>query len=197
MGIDPGSVICGITVLKDGQIDCALNVERGRFWDKITTIMLNRNVICVVEDVRAYSDRLKPGVMDTLKMIGEIIYGLKIHVSCDCRLVTRSEVRKWVFDRFPAICIPEIQVKIDKKSFDACDLATKQEIRVTTDGRKPKTPYFVYVDDAIVKKCMTNYYKIPKPGPGEGYKFGLKDHSFQSLALCAFFEETLRIDAPF
>ncbi len=81
----------------------------------------------------------------------------------------RFEVKKWVFDSFQSIVMPLIEAKMAKKG------------AVKDDGT-PRVPHFMWVDDAIVVKAMKNLWKIPAPKRGYGYKYGLKDHSWQALA---------------
>lgn len=180
LGVDPGSEMSGVCILADGQILNAFNVKNTELLPKVTNIMLNRNLIVAIEDIKAYSLRLTPGVIDTCKWIGELTYRLKNSVGCDCRLIARNEVKKWVFDRFPNVCLPAVAEKIKKSGF------------INANGEQRKQS-FIFVDDKIVKESMTIHYKIQKPTPGKGYAYGLKDHSWQALSLCAFLEDKMKI----
>jgi hypothetical protein len=51
-------------------------------------------------------------------------------------------------------------------------------------GRKAS---FVYVDDRMVQLAMIKNYDIPIPKAGSGYDFGLKEHSWQALAVATVY----------
>ena len=183
IGIDPGSSICGVVVLDDNRIIYAANVKKDDLLVKITHFLLHRSCIVVIEDLKPYSLRLTPQVIDTAKFIGEAVYRLKIGCSANVALISRFEVKKWVFDAFQSVTIPLINKKVGKKVYLACNIDTKEEILI---GKRKAS--FVYVDDKIVTEAMKHYYNIPMPPPGSGYLYGLKDHSWQALALATYFK---------
>jgi hypothetical protein len=94
-------------------------------------------------------------------------------------LVTRNHVKRWCFETFPEVCTPFIEKKILKKGY------------INKESGQPRKPSFVFVDDKIVTECMKEKYLIEKPKSGFGYKFGLKEHSWQALAIAAYFETML------
>jgi len=189
IGLDPGSSESGMCVLDNGQIVAAFNLNYEQFWIKVTNYLLNRNCTVVIEDIRPYSLKLTPQVIDTCKLIGEAVYRLRNDCGVNVQLVTRFEVKKWVFDTFPVIATEFATKKIEKKLFDACELLTRCEIRVDTNGKPPRKPSFIHVDDKIVTEAMKYFYRIPKPDPGDGYRYGLKDHSWQALGAATYFTE--------
>jgi hypothetical protein len=172
IGIDPGES-CGMVVLDGGQITSVLNIMFDNVGDKITKFLIHPNCIVVVEDIRPYSLRLTPQVIWTCKFIGELTYRLKAEAGANVEMMVRNEVKKWCFDTFPDICIPIIEKKILKKGYG------------NKETGEPRKPSFVFVDDKIVTDCMKVMYKIQKPKSGFGYIHGLKDHSWQALAIAS------------
>lgn len=173
VGIDPGGTI-GLCVVSENEIIEAHNLTYDLFWVKVTNYLLIPNVKFVIEDIRPYSLRLTPEVISTTKFIGEAYYRLKTALSCDCELVSRFEVKKWVFDTFPEVVVPLIEEKTRK--------ANMKGKMMSKDGT-PRKPSFISVDDKIVIKAMKSYWEIPEAKRGYGYQYGLKDHSWQALGL--------------
>jgi hypothetical protein len=95
-------------------------------------------------------------------------------------LVPRSAVKKWVFEAHADIVKPLCQIKSDKA---ADKRAAENGDSVVTY----KTASFIYVDDRMVQLSMIEHYEIPIPKPGDGYEYGLKDHSWQALAVATTF----------
>jgi hypothetical protein len=178
-----------MVVLDNGYITAAFNVNTEQFYNKVTNYLLHRSCIVVIEDIAPYSLRLMPQVIDTCKWIGEAVYRLKNEAGANVELVPRSLIKKWVFDSFGEVCIPIIDKYIEKKAVLACDLVTKEEIKLFQDGRewKKRKGSFVYVNDKVVMEAMKYLYKIPLPPKGQGYKFNLKDDSWQALSLASYF----------
>jgi hypothetical protein len=90
------------------------------------------------------------------------------------KLIPRNTIKKWIFDSFPTVVIP----RIDK------------EIRCR--GHKKKDgDYFAassrFVNDRMVIAAMKKEWSIPDPKPGRTNKYGLKDHSWQALALVSYY----------
>lgn len=173
IGVDPGNKTCGMVALQNGIIKGAWNLEHTTFYRKIT-YFLTLGCKIVIEDIRPYSVRLTPQVIDTAKFIGECLYRLRNDCGANVELISRNEVKKWVFDSFPHICMPLIRKKIEKKN------------QRTSTGEF-RNPSFVYVDDKIVMEAMKFHYKIPLPPPGSSYMYGLKDHSWQALGLVSLY----------
>jgi len=188
IGIDPGSESSGMVVIDGSNIVGAWNlVNSHQFYDKVTNFSIHNNLIVVIEDIKPYSLKLMPQVIDTCKFIGEAVYRLKTHSGLNVVMVDRYTVKRWVFDTFPDVCLPLIDARIEKKMYDACDVKTKEMIRINDKGMTKRKPSFVYVNDKIVMECMKYLYKIPLPPVGKGYKFGLQSHSFQALAVASCF----------
>lgn len=190
MGIDPGSSVCGVVVLDDGEIAGAFNWSIPVLWCKISNFLIHPNISVVVEDIRPYSLQLTPQVIDTCKFIGELVYRLRIEAGLNVELLSRSEVKKWAFDTNPTLAASLIKAKVDKKMFMACDLKTREELWVDTFGKGRRKESFVQINDRIMTELMKYLYGIPKPKAGSGYKFGLKEHSWQALALASCFSRT-------
>ncbi len=171
IGVDPSNQECGIVVLDNGRITTAFNVSSDLFYSKITEFLIHRDFVVVIEDLRPYTTRLTQQVIDTAKFIGEAVYRLKCEVGARIELIPRNEVKKWAFDKFPEICLPIIDKRIDRKGY------------VSANGENRKAS-FVFVDDKVMTECMKSLYKIPLPKAGKGYLHGLQKHSWQALA-CA------------
>jgi hypothetical protein len=178
IGIDPGEN-CGMVILDGGEISSVFNIMSDQIWSKIQYFLLQPNTTVVIEDIRPYSLRLTPQVIETCKWIGEAVYRLKNGSGAIVELMSRSEVKKWCFDTFPEVCRPLADKKIAKKGY---------KNKETGEFRKAT---FVYVDDKIVTECMKELHKIPLPKSGKGYQFGLKSHSFQALAVASRYHAKL------
>lgn len=191
IGIDPSGSNCGIVVLDDRHIVAAYDCSTDKFYDIITPWLLHSNLIVVIEDIAAYSLRLMPAVIDTCKFIGELTYRLKNDVGVNVQLIPRSSVKKWVFELFPVMCSEFVAKKIEKTGLFACDVATKEEIRVSKDGSgtpwKKRTGNFFYLDDVIIQEAMRVFYRIDSPGKGRKYSNGMKKHNWQALSTATFF----------
>lgn len=175
IGIDPGSEESGFVVLEDSNIRVASNLSNVvQLYDKICNYQLCEDLTIVIEDIRPYSLRLTPQVIDTCKFIGELVYRLKIECGLCVAMVNRSEVKKWCFDSFPEVCVPIIDKMIAKKGY------------VSKNGEQRKAS-FVFVNDKIVTECMKYLYKIPLPKAGKGYDYGLQTHSWQALAVASYY----------
>jgi hypothetical protein len=145
----------------------------------------------VVEDIKPYSLRLTPQVIDTCKFIGECVYRLRNECGANVVLSSRYEVKKWIFDSFPHISNKMVDRKIDRKLFEACNINSREIVRVDNNSKQARKSSFIYVDDKVVTEAMKDLYKIPTPEPGSGYKFGLKDHSWQALGLASFYSRKM------
>lgn len=175
IGIDPGKT-CGMVVLDEGKITSVFNIMSEQIYEKVANYIIYPYCTVVVEVIRPYSLRLTPQVIDTCEFIGELKFRLKTWAGANVETVARNQVKKWCFDTFPDVAVPIIQKKILKKGY------------VNKETGEPRKPSFVWVDDRIVTNCMKVKYKIPDVKPGFGYQHGLKEHSFQALAIGAYFE---------
>lgn len=180
IGIDPGKT-CGIVILDGGQITSVFNIMSEQIYEKVSNYIIHPSCTVVVEDIRPYSLRLTPQVIDTCKFIGELNFRLKTWSGAVVEYVARNHVKKWCFDTFPDTCLPIIQKKIEKKGF---------KNKETGEWRKPS---FIWVDDKVVTECMKVFYKIELPKPGYGYRFGLREHSWQALATATYWEQMDKI----
>ncbi len=178
IGIDPGET-CGMVVLDGGQITSVFNIMSENLHTKITTFLVHPNCRVVIEDIRPFSLRLTPQIISTCKFIGEAVYRLRNDAGAIVDLAPRNDVKRWVFETFPEVCVPIIDRKIEKKGYVS-----------KSDGR-PRKASFVFVDDKVVTECMKVLYKIPVPERGYGYQFGLKDHAWQALALATYYSNKL------
>src|SRR5688572_7570260 len=113
IGIDPGSEVSGICMLKDTTISNASNTPNAEIVSKIKELLGGQSATVVIEDIFPYSLRLTPQVIATCKFIGELSYRLSLDNSLTLVFVARNSVKKWVFDSFPDICLPRIVKKID------------------------------------------------------------------------------------
>lgn len=183
IGIDPGET-CGIVILDGGQITSSFNIMSDIMLSKVSAFLIHPNCKVFVEDIRPYSLRLTPQVIDTCKFIGEAVYRLKNEAGADVELVPRNEIKKWCFDAFPEVCLPLIEKKILKKGL------------IRKETGEPRKPSFVFVDDKVVTECMKVLFSIEKPKSGYGYRFGLKDHGWQALAIAAYSERKMAGTLP-
>lgn len=102
-------------------------------------------------------------------------------------LMSRSEVKQWVFNTLPEVCLPRIEKKI-----------MTIHARKEKDGKKGlknangamRSPSFVFVDDRIVLASMKDFWNIPTPKVGKPTQYGLSSHSWQALALCTCYMAT-------
>lgn len=186
MGIDPGSSVCGVVVLDDNAIAGAFNWSIPVLWGKISNFLIHPNLTVVIEDIRPYSVKLTPQVIDTCKLIGELVYRLRLEAGLNVILVPRGDVKKWVFDSFTDLAVAAIKKKVDKKMFMSCLIDTREIFWADANGKARRKENFTQVDDRVVTECMKVLYKIPAPKPGDGYKYGLKDHSWQALAAASY-----------
>lgn len=191
IGIDPGSEHSGLCILDDYNIIGAFNLQNDyALFDKVTTFSVHSKLTIVIEDLKPYTLRLTPQVIDTAKFIGICVDRLKNHAGLNIELISRYEVKRWVFDTFPEVCLPIIDKKNDKKVFDACDIKTKEIVRIDDKGRTKRKSSFISVDDKVVTECMKYYFNIKQPKARQRYEYGLQTHSWQALATALCFKKT-------
>lgn len=179
VAIDPGDDMSGVVVLQDGNIVEALNLWNAFVWDKVREFSDNGNVVLIVEDIKPYSLRLTPAVIGTCKFIGEVCYRAGINPRVTLELISRYDVKRWVFDAFPEICLPRIEAKI---AYRDKWMKSKGRRGLTNKDGTLRKPSFVFVDDRIVQAAMAFYWKVDKPKPGKKNPSGLKSHNWQALA---------------
>ena len=94
-----------------------------------------KSVGIVIEDIKPYAGNLSQQAIDTCKFIGQLTWRLD-EIGVKYLMVTRSKVRKWVYDYFPDIVLPIVVSIIEKKN------------QKNNDGKNRK-PSFVYVNDSV------------------------------------------------
>jgi hypothetical protein len=186
IGLDLGIETHGLAVVNDGIIEYACNCDSDRLWHILTDFMLRGVEAIVIEDLAAYTGRLTPQVIDTAKFIGMAVYRIQCGYSGEVALVKRSSVKKWVFETYHSIIYPLCQIKADKG-------ANKRAAKNGDSSVTYKTASFIYVDDRMVQIAMIEHYGIPKPKPGDGYEYGLREHSWQALAVATVWQKKSRI----
>jgi hypothetical protein len=144
--------------------------------------------VVLIEDVKPYRMLISQAVIDTCKVIGMLVWRLE-SVGIKPQLPSRSDVKQWVFNTYPDVCIPKIEAKLFRKSFEACDMITREPIRVYKDGRpwKPRKAQHGSVDDRIVIAAMKVRWGIETPKKGKRNSLGIRDHAWQALALASYY----------
>jgi hypothetical protein len=194
--IDVGSNMSGVCVISNSNIIECVNLSNDLICAKIKEYYVKYRVVPIIEDIRAYSGKLSQDVIDTCKFIGELTYRLINELQVPYfKLYTRSKVRKWVFDAFPDVCIAAIDKKI--AYLDEYGKRKNEELRLA--GKKPKYRRYItksgelrkasfnYVDDRIIIAVMKKLWNIPEPKPFKGNIYGLKEDSWQALALASYY----------
>ena len=202
-GIDPGSSICGVCELNSGLIGNCFNCEPEMVYHRIMSLCGLNSVTIVIEDISAYSKKLSDDTIETCKVIGDIRKEFQIR-SPNVRIeyVARSTVRNWIFNTVPDVVIPRVIARMEYIDKQIRKKWAKEVLDGTAEPDKPprglrdKTgklyaPHFKYVDDRIVIAALKKLYNIPTPKPGKSNIFGLKDHSWQALAVCSYFFHSL------
>lgn len=194
--IDVGSKISGVCVISNKEIIECVNISNELLCAKINEYYVKYRLIPIIEDIRAYSGKLSQDVIDTCKFIGELTYRLLSELQIDYfKLYPRSKVRKWVFDAFPDVCVPAIDKKIayldeygKRKNEELKAAGKKQKYRryITKSGEMRKAS-FNYVDDRIIIAVMKKLWNIPEPKPFKPNIYGLKEDSWQALALASYY----------
>jgi hypothetical protein len=174
IGIDVGNLNSGIVGLIEGQIQLVKIVENKYVFEAAMDCFKQYEVVrVVVEDIKPYAGNLSQQAIDTCKFIGQLTWRLE-EAGIEYVMVTRSTVRKWVYDSFPSLILPLVCKKIERKNAK------------NNDG-KARKPSFVYVEDGFVLKAMKLFWKIEDAPPGKGYIHGLRAHTWQALALASYF----------
>lgn len=189
ISIDPGNLISGVIILTNGLIEHAENKDNVVIVDFILKNVVAGGVV-LIEDIKPYSVSLRQSTIDTCKWIGVLEYLLK-QAGIAPVMTSRREVKEWAFNTFPDVCLPRLTQKIERKGLFACDVLTRQLIRVTKDGRpwKARKPFYGHMDDRVMVACMKEYWKIETPKPGQVNRLGVSKHSWQALALATLYVE--------
>jgi hypothetical protein len=168
-----------------------LVIDNGFVVDKITEYYVKSKCLVVIEDILPYGRKVSKNVLDTVKFIGELCYRLKVEVGVEYRLITRTEVRKWIFGRFNDLCCDKIGHKIkyldDYGDRRNKELGTEKYRRYRNKDGELRKSSFHYVDDRIVQLAMVDYWGMEKGKPFQRNKYGLNTHSWQALALGTYF----------
>ena len=188
--IDPGNLICGVVQLVDNTIGHCFNLESNSVYRTILKLSDGATFTIVIEDIKPYSLRLTPQVIDTCKIIGELTYRFNhCRQATSVNLVARNSVKKWIFDTQFAICEPRITKKMAAKH--TRNIKTGKKGLIKLDGEM-RTPSFHWVDDRTVIAALKSIYNIPTPKPGKPNIFGLVDHSWQALSCGAYHYHTTK-----
>lgn len=174
ISVDPGSVISGLVIIVNGTITYADNLQNDVVLKIVRENKKNNNdLLVLVEDIKPYSVGLTQHTIDTCKFIGELCYFLNT-IRVKYELITRHQVKRWIFNTFPMVVLDRICKKIEYKN------------KRNNDGKLRK-PSYVYVDDRIVIAAMKELWKIETPKPGKRNSLGLSEHSWQSLAVVSYY----------
>lgn len=179
IGVDPGSGVSGLCLIKNNKISSASIEKNGDVVPKIKELISGDQATIVIEDVYPYSTQLKPQIISTCKFIGELSYRLSVEENLTVGFVPRNSVKKWIFDTFPDICLPRIDAKI---SYRHGWLESKGRRGLRTKSGDLRKASFQFVDDRIVIAAVKQYLGIPTPKPGKPNQYGLSGHSWQALA---------------
>ena len=194
VAVDPGDKESGLIVLQYGEIVKAGNYANDLLFNIMLECETKVPLLVLIEDIAPYAVDLRQSTIDTIKCIGMLEYRLKT-AKIDYQLVPRWRVKEWVFNSFPEIAIPRIEEKIKRNgAWEACDIKTKEEIRVTRSGERwrSRKASNIFVDDRIVVACMKKHWEIPTPKPGQLSKYGLGTHSWQALAVASLWIDRSR-----
>lgn len=186
--IDPGNLICGVVQLTGSTIGHCFNEKSCSVYRRILSLSKGQSIEIVIEDIKPYSLRLTPQVIDTCKIIGELTYRFKVCKQVNSvNLVARNSVKKWIFDTCPDIVLPRIEKKMS--ALHTRKVAKGMKGLIKSDGEM-RSPSFHYIDDRSVIAALKSIFSIPTPKPGKPNIFGLVDHSWQALAAGAYFAHT-------
>jgi len=186
--IDPGNLICGVCQLTGSTIGHCFNEKSVSVYRRILSLSEGKSIVIVIEDIKPYSLRLTPQVIDTCKIIGELTYRFNHCKQVESvNLVARNSVKKWIFDTCPDVVLPRIEKKM--AALHSRKIAKGMKGLIKADGEM-RTPSFHYVDDRSVIAAIKSIFNIPTPKPGKPNIYGLVDHNWQALATGAYFSHT-------
>lgn len=172
IAIDSGSTQSGVVVVKGLKIAYAANLKNTEVLKLIkSTKKEEPDVIVLVEDIKPYSVSLTQSTIDTCKFIGRVCFFMEAG-RVKYELITRHQVKRYVYDWFPTIVLERICKKIEYKN------------KRNNDGKLRK-PSYVYVDDRIVIAAMKDLWKIETPKPGKRNSLGITAHAWQALGVAS------------
>jgi len=177
IGIDPGNKISGVAITSNDIIVHVENADNSGLFDLICNH--SKYVTVVIEDIKPYSVPLGQQVIDTCKFIGELCFRLEM-AKISYVLITRSDVKLWVFSNFNAMAVERIDKKIGYLHKWKENKGKKGYRNNNGDMRSAS---FIFVDDRIVEQAMRIHWDIQKPKPGKKNLHGLSKHSWQALAV--------------
>lgn len=179
IGIDPGNRITGIAILVNDQIVLAENADNA----KVMSIILSYKRVGVklrvmIEVISPYTGYLRQTLIDTCYWIGELEYRLKTS-RIAYKTITRTKVRRWVFNEYPEIVQPLVKKRLQKKA--------------EKENKPKRMPSFHYVNDSIIVSTMREVWNVDAPKAGKSNQYGLSEHSWQALAIATGYE-VLRVN---
>lgn len=184
VAVDPGDTTSGIALLSEVQVLTGSVVSNESLFDVIKEYVSVYSATVVIEDMKPYSVRLSPQVIETTKFIGVLSYRLKNELSIFPVLEGRHAVKEWIYNQHPRVCIPRIMKKIELLH----EKRVKQGKRgLQNQDGEMRAPSFVFVDDRIVIAAMKEHWGIPTPKVGKSNIYGLKSHSWQALAIGTYY----------
>lgn len=176
VAVDVGSQVSGIVVITDGVINRSSVTDNAVLFDLIKEYHgTGWRLRVVIEDIVPYGQHISLGLISTIKFLGELLYRLKT-ARISFRMITRIEVKLWVYRTFPDIAIPFIEERIRFK-----DLRNGK----TGELRKPS---HVFVNDSCVINALRFLWDIPAER-GKSNRFGLSTHSWQALAVYSCYRD--------
>ena len=190
LSIDVGPLKSGVSIISNELIHSAYNLENDDLFRLIEKYKSVPDLIVCIEDIRAYSCHLSMQVVDTCKFIGELTYRLRKEYCVDYVLITRVDVKKWIFDTNKKLCSDRIIKKLEY--LDVYNTSKGLRGKRRKDGKLIE-PSFNYVDDRIVIAAIKKLWNISTPKPGKSNEYGLSAHSWQALAVGSYYLKVLRI----
>jgi hypothetical protein len=177
VGIDPGEKQSGVALVAGRDIVFGKNVPNKELMPLIQSIKHQyAEVTIIIEDMLPYNMRITNNIIRSIKAIGQLELRLQ-DAGFAYYLAPRWWIKQWVYDEFKDVAMPRILKKMEY---------TKSRIEKQGGMIKKMSPTFAYVDDWIVVRSMKKWWKIPNANVHNKNKYGLKDHSWQALALITF-----------
>lgn len=197
IAVDPGSLTSGVVTIVDGIIKEAIDALPNEevYLYILRSLPVNRhqgNAIALIEDIKPYSVKLSQQTIDTAKFIGELRYCLQGH-PLPYKEIPRSAIKEWINLQYRHIVRRLLDKKVEYRSTMNDRLVLEGKIEknnlVKKDGDL-KAATYVWIDDRMVSAAMRAQWDIKKPKPGHKSELGLKNHSFQALALATYYLKT-------
>ena len=178
IGIDPGEKQSGIVLLIDGQIIEGMTIDNQELVGYVSEQHKANegHILVVIEDMRPYNARITDNIIKTIKFIGQIEWRIK-EFGVPIYLVPRWRVKQWAYNSFRELSMPRVISKV----------GYAEKLREKEGKAKRKlSPSFAYIDDWVIVRIMKYFWKIPNANVHNKNKYGLKDHSWQALAVVTF-----------